>query len=495
MGSRKRGITRRNLIQAGALVALNAALPKAAALAQPRIILNDASRLSPTPVARHWVVRTNDKIDFITKLRQELKDAAAERRPVAVGAARHSMGGQSLPRDGVAMTFNSPRCEPDTRARTYQVDAGTRWQRVIEVLDPIGFSPAVMQSNNDFGIASTFSVNAHGWPVPYGPFGSTVRSLRLMLADGSVVTCSRTQNDELFKLAMGGYGLFGIIIDLEVDMVPNLLLKPTHAVMPSKEFGTRFIRAIQDDPQVKMAYGRLNVSRADFFDEAILITYRPQPNSGPLPAAGTGGMLSSVSREMYRAQTGSETAKRTRWFFESVVQPKTTSGITTRNTCMNEPVVNLASRDATRTDILHEYFVPPERFPEFIDACKAIIPSSTLEFLNVTLRYVAPDRDSVLPFAPQHRIAAVMSFSQEVTPEGEVEMMRVTEALIDRVIALGGAFYLPYRLHARRDQVASAYPNVERFVERKRNYDPRLLFRNAMWQAYFADECAPQTCS
>jgi len=53
---------------------------------------------------------------------------------------------------------------------------------------------------------------------------------------------------------------------------------------------------------------------------------------------------------------------------------------------------------------------------------------------------------------------------------------------------------LPYRLHARRDQVAAAYPNVARFIERKRHYDPRLLFRNAMWQGYFANECAPLTC-
>jgi FAD/FMN-containing dehydrogenase len=73
-----------------------------------------------------------------------------------------------------------------------------------------------MQSNNDFGVASTFCINAHGWPVPHGPFGSTVRSLRLMLADGSLLECSRTSNPELFSLAMGGYGLFGIIVDLEV---------------------------------------------------------------------------------------------------------------------------------------------------------------------------------------------------------------------------------------------------------------------------------------
>jgi len=54
------------------------------------------------------------------------------------------------------------------------------------------------------------------------------------------------------------------------------------------------------------------------------------------------------------------------------------------------------------------------------------------------------------------------------------------------VVALGGAFYLPYRLHARRDQVEKAYPAAASFVAAKRRYDPNLLFRNAMWDTYFA---------
>jgi hypothetical protein len=37
---------------------------------------------------------------------------------------------------------------------------------VIKALDPIGFGPKVMQSNNDFGVAATFSVNAHALDVP-----------------------------------------------------------------------------------------------------------------------------------------------------------------------------------------------------------------------------------------------------------------------------------------------------------------------------------------
>lgn len=482
--------TRRQVLKTAAAAAAIAALPRAPFAAETtgkRFIVNDASRLNPTPVYRHWIVGTDEQSVFIEHLRRELKDAAAAKRPVAVAAARHTMGGQSIPRDGTAITMQTFRCEPDTRAKTYLTDAGTRWHQVIATIDPLGFSPAVMQSNADFGVASTFCVNAHGWPVPYGPFGSTVRAFKLMLADGTILACSRTENSELFGLAMGGYGYFGIILELEVDMVPNVLLKPTFEAMPAEVFARKFTEAIDGDTGVKMAYGRLNVDRARFFREALMITYRamPTPEDG-LPKAATSGSLSAVSRDLYRAQVGSELVKRVRWFAETVAAPAVSSGIATRNSLMNEPVSNLASADRSRTDILHEYFVPVDRFPEFLEASREIIPEKMTEFLNVTLRYVGADETSVMAYAPQRRIAAVMSFSQAVTPEGEAEMLQLTEAMIDRMIAIGGCFYLPYRLHARRDQVERAYRNTARFVERKLHYDPGLLFRNAMWQAYFA---------
>jgi hypothetical protein len=58
------------------------------------------------------------------------------------------------------------------------------------------------------------------------------------------------------------------------------------------------------------------------------------------------------------------------------------------------------------------------------------------------------------------------------------------QALIDRVLALGGSYYLPYRLHARSDQLRKAYPRIEEFVAKKRSYDPQLRFRNMMWEKY-----------
>jgi FAD/FMN-containing dehydrogenase len=448
-------------------------------------VLDDASQLSPTPVASHVTITDDPRAGAIGRIRVALADARAARRPFIASAARHSMGGQSLARDGTVATLDQRWLEADTARKIYRVAAGTRWSTVIARLDAVGFSPAVMQSNNDFGVASTFSVNAHGWPVPFSGCGSTVRALTMVLADGAAVTCSRTENADLFRHAMGGYGLFGVITELELDMKPNALLTPRYDEMSGLEIGTRFAQQLASDATIQMAYGRMDVALDRFFERALLISYRPTADQGAIPAASGSGFISRASRYLFRSQLASDRAKHFRWWTEAGLGPRF-AGNATRNTLMNEPVVTLDDRDPFRTDILHEYFVAPARFAEFVKACQAVIPASYQQLLNITLRYVNTDQDSVLAYAPEPRIAAVMLFSQEKTVRGESDMAHMTQALIERVLDIGGTYYLPYRPHASLSQLTRGYPRAAAFAASKRVADPDLLFRNQLWDGYFA---------
>ncbi len=446
--------------------------------------LNDASLLSETPIFKHIVVTDPPGDALIAALRAELKEAEAAGRPVNLSAARHSMGGQSIPRDGHAITFDTPMVTVEPGAETYTVQAGTRWHQVITALDPMGLSPKVMQSNADFGVASTFSVNAHGWPMPFGPMGSTVRSVQMMLADGSLVTASRTENADLFGAAMGGYGLIGLITELEVEAVPNQLLEPTFETLPAAEFASAFVKTA--DGSTPMGYGRLNIDREGFFDDAMMVTYRPI--EGDIPPAVGSGFLSKASRAIFRAQPGNEWVKRRRWGIETGIGAML-AGASSRSSLMNEPVITLDDHDPTRTDILHEYFVAPERFGDFIAAAKVIIPGSYQELLNITLRWVAQDPTAMLSYAPQGpRIASVLLFSQEMTARAEADMARMTAEMIDAVLAIGGSYYLPYRPHATVDQFRRCYGRTAEFITLKRQVDPGLRLRNALWDAYLAKD-------
>src|SRR2546428_13701890 len=98
-----------------------------------------------------------------------------------------------------------------------------------------------------------------------------------------------------------------------------------------------------------------------------------------------------LSREVFRAQIGSETAKRARWYAETVAAPKASSGVASRNRLLNEPVAHLAGRDRSRTDILHEYFLPAVGLEPFLAVCRTVMPGSRQDLLHGTLRYVQAD--------------------------------------------------------------------------------------------------------
>src|SRR5262249_8332928 len=242
---------------------------------------------------------------------------------------------------------------------------------------------------------------------------------------------------------------------------------------------------LASDATIQMAYGRMDVALDRFLDRAILITYRPTGDQRGLPTASGSGFKSRLSRYVFRAQVESDRAKHFRWWTEAGLGPRFADNAT-RNSLMTAPVLPLDGRHPFRTDSLHESFGAPARFAEFVKACQAVIPASYQQLLNITLRFVDTDHDSVLAYAPEPRIAAVMLFSQEKTVRGESDMARMTQALIDRVLDLGGTYYLPYRPHASLAHLSRGYPRAAAFAAVKRAADPDLLFRNQLWDGYFA---------
>ncbi len=91
-----------------------------------------------------------------------------------------------------------------------------------------------------------------------------------MKADGQVLECDREENRELFGLAIGGYGLFGIILDIKLRVVDNRNLKFKSYKFRSDEYIDHFEEYVDNDPSVQLVFGRLNISNKKFLQEATL---------------------------------------------------------------------------------------------------------------------------------------------------------------------------------------------------------------------------------
>ncbi|HIF40752.1 MAG TPA: FAD-binding oxidoreductase [Planctomycetes bacterium] len=270
--------------------------------------VDDASGLNATRVAEVWAIPTDaDRAE--EQLRLLLRRAKQQGLAISIAGARHTMGGHTITPDGVVidmLPFNAMRLGESEG--TLWVQAGARWSEVIPFLDRHDLSVAVMQSNNSFSVGGSLGANCHGWQHGRPPICDTVQSFRLMKADGSIVTCSRSQNRELFSLALGGYGLFGIILDAIMEVVPNERYRMHSQLIDCDQLGETFIELLKR-PSVKMGYARLCVRNDQMFAQAIVNMLEDAPASdGALPKLDAPG-LQELKRAVFRGSVAATTAR------------------------------------------------------------------------------------------------------------------------------------------------------------------------------------------
>ena len=58
--------------------------------------------------------------------------------------------------------------------------------------------------------------------------------------------------------------------------------------------------------------------------------------------------------------------------------------------------------------------------------------------------------------------------------------------MIDAVISEGGAYYLPYQLHATTEQFYKAYQKAKEFFVLKKKLDPNNRFSNKLWEQHYS---------
>ncbi|MGH7356981.1 MAG: FAD-binding oxidoreductase, partial [Candidatus Rokuibacteriota bacterium] len=453
--------------------------------------LDDASCLDETPV--FGVVQVRDVED----VRRALRFARDNGLPVSVAGVKHSMGGQALARNGLVLDMTAfNRMMLDAARKVLTVQSGATWHEIQNVLHP-RFAVKAMQSTDIFSVGGSISVNAHGMDHRVGALGRTVRAMRVMLADGSVRTVSRTENADLFGLVVGGYGLFGVILDVDLDVTDNAVYRSERRIIAARDFPALFDTELEPDRRLALLYAHLSTSPASFLDETLVYGYREvDTRDGAIPPLGEVRAV-RLRRLVFNLSKHGGVAMRLKWLAEKHVEPWLESCPVSRNQALGEGEACLVPRnqpmhDSVRylkndlegeTDILHEYYVPRARLVEFIDGLRRTLTERRANLLNASIRVVHPE-DNVLTYAPSDMFAVVLYLNQTTDAAGSARMGRLTRELIDLATGLGGTFFLPYQLHYTPEQLERAYPMIREFFAAKRRYDPAGLLTNAWYDKY-----------
>ncbi len=438
------------------------------------LVVDDVSRLNPT------IVREIVSYDEVGELQDAVRRANTEQLKISIAGKRHSQGGHAFYDDSVVLdmlSFNKI-LSVDVLNKLVTVQSGATWEKIQEAINPYNLSIKVMQSSNIFTVGGSLSVNAHGRDPGYGPIIETVRSFRLLLANGAIVNVSRENNPDLFSLVIGGYGLFGIILDVDLELTDNVVYESRVEFMNYQEYLDYFLRNVSGDPDIGLHFARLSIAPETLLQDAYAVEYLKtdkQPETYELQDE------EHVLRDKLLFDLSREGAKELRW----ELQKKTAhSEVLTRNNAMRPPIKFLEYNSVKDTDILQEYFVPVQNFVPFIDELREIVQKERINLLSVTIRYIPANNEAFLSYSPVDSFSVVLYVNQELSDEGKKSAEKWTQKLVDAALALGGRHYLAYQLYPTKDQVLSGYPRIDEFFARKKAYDSRELFMNKFYEYY-----------
>ncbi len=453
--------------------------------------INDASCLNRTEIYGVVEVRNIDDVA------RTLAFARDNKLSITTAGVRHSMGGQAFRKGGVVLDMRGfNRIVLNDSSRSVTVQPGATWHDIQNVLHP-RFAVRAMLSTDIFSVGGSISVNAHGMDHQAGALAKSIKSMRVMLADGSLKTVSPTENRELFELVVGGYGLFGVIVEAELDISDNLVYQTGRRVLDYKEFPALFANDIEKDANIGLMYGHLSTAPSTFLKELLLYTYTrvdgPDFQRQPL------GDVSSTKLRRLTINLAKQGPlfQEVKWLSEKHVEHwletctvtraqaigSAEACFVSRNDPMHDSVPYLRNALPNDTDILHEYFIPRGQFVSFVDGMRKVLTDNKTNLLNASVRIVHEERN-FLTYAPEPAFSLVLYINQTTDDEGNRRMKKATEELIDLTVAHKGRFFLPYQLYYSRDQLQRSYPQINDFFAAKRKYDPGEIFTNTFYQKY-----------
>ncbi len=445
---------------------------------------DDISELNKTKIKSKVILKPDldiaiKQLDSLTKL------AKMENISISIVGKKHSMGGQTINDNSLYLSLEKiNHLEFDNKENLLTIGSGATWIDAIYFLNKRKKSVHVMQSFSDFSIGGSISVNAHGWHPGAGPLGNTIQELLVYTPEQGVTKCSPNLNNELFSLVIGGYGLYGIILEAKIKVIDNIKLKYSLKIINPDNYVNIYKHMTENDPNINLIYGRLDVSYDNFLNEATINTYN-SVSTEPIKSI-LNYKINEFKRMIFMASVRSNYGKKLRWFLEKRITPLINDKITTRNFILDDRSDLIKNKHQGSVDILHEYFIPDSNVNNFIDGLKSILPNEKIDLLNITIREVATDIVSIMPYARENVFGFVMLFNQLKTENHEIEMKQLTQQLINLCHKHKGVYYLPYRLHASSDQFHKQYPMAETAFNLKSKYDKAHILRNKLYDKYYA---------
>ncbi|MEM7028654.1 MAG: FAD-binding oxidoreductase [Chloroflexota bacterium] len=461
---------------------------------QYETLVNDIhSKCNETKVAQ--VVRVKTVQDVV----RTIQVAKSTRQSVSIAGGRHAMGGQQFGTDTILLDMRQLNriTAFDKQCGQITVEAGIEWPALIN-----GYLTMQTESDQQWGIAQkqtgadrlsiggAIAANIHGRGLQMRPFIQDIVSLTLVDAEGNVVCCSRTENRELFRLVLGGYGLFGVVVSATIQLMPRQKVRRDVTMQTIDQVLTCFDDRIADG----YLYGDFQFgtdAQADtFLNDGVMSCYRPVSKDMPILDSQQELSETDWANLLYLGHVDKSAA----FAYYTSHYCQTSGQIYWSDTqqmsvYLDDYHTQLDQQMGVATpcsEIITELYVPRHSLVTFMELVRDLCRTRQIDVIYGTVRLIETDNESFLAWAREPYACVIFNLH---TAQDTASLAKTGEdfrQLIDAAIAFGGSYYLTYHRFARRDQVLSCYPNMPDLLAEKLLYDPEERFQSNWYRHYKA---------
>jgi FAD/FMN-containing dehydrogenase len=447
--------------------------------------VNDVhSQLNPTRV------ESIVSVDSLDLLQETIRSARRKRRSIAIAGGRHAMGAQQFATGSVLLDTRKLNrvLSFDPVAGTVEVEAGIQWPELIAETvkrsSPGTHSWGIAQKQTGadrLSLGGALAANIHGRGLRLKPLVANIESFVILDAMGNPHTCDRRQNAEWFRLAIGGYGLFGLVYSMKLRLVARHKVQRVVEVKTIEEL----MPAFEDRIANGFLYGDfqydIDEKSDNFMRRGVFSCYRPiEADAGELVEH------KKLTTENWANLLYLAHVDRRRVFEEYSRYYLSTSGqvywsdthqlsnyIDDYHTALDQRMGR-----APGTEMITEIYVPRARLIDFMAEARTDFRKNNVEVIYGTIRLIERDDETFLAWAKQNYACVIFNLHIEHTREGVGRSATAFRRLIDMAIQRDGSYYLTYHKYATREQLLACYPQFPEFLRLKRKYDPDERFQS-----------------
>ncbi|MET0534913.1 MAG: FAD-binding oxidoreductase [Steroidobacter sp.] len=418
---------------------------------------------------------------------------------MSIAGSCHAMGGQQFAQDAWLLDMRSMNrvLDFDRERGIIHAQAGITWpdlmrHYVIEQRDGASaWGIRQKQTGADrLTLGGAVAANIHGRGLTYTPFVGDIESLEVVLADGSVVECDRSRNSELFRLIVGGYGLFGVVTSVRLRLVPRQKV----ARIVQLERVERVIERFNDRIAEGYLYGDFQFSTAtedrDFLSRGVFSCYRPVDPSTPIPANQIRLSPADWRRLLYLAHRNKMRAfnEFADFYLQSSGQIywSDTHQLSVYLDDYHERLDGALQAPVAGSEMITELYVPRDRLAAFMTDVRRDFLRHRVDLVYGTVRLIEPDKETLLSWARERLACVIFNLHVDHDARGMANSAAAFRRLIDIAIHHRGNYFLTYHRHATAEQVNTCYPMFQEFLAAKRRIDPQEVFQSDWYRHYRA---------